>query len=73
MQFAEMAEHVLRPDLDRARTAGMKPGRAARHNLQRLRRRAGRDQNADRIGFGIERIDFAVALGPIAPEAGRLR
>ena len=41
MQFAEMAEHILRPDLDRAGAAGMKPGRPAGHDLQRLHRRAG--------------------------------
>ena len=73
MQFAEMAEHVLRPDLDRAAAAGMKPRRAAGHDLQRLRRRAGRDQHRERIGLGVERIDLAVALRPMAADAGRLR
>src|SRR6202007_3282697 len=73
MQFAEMAEHVLRPDLDRARAAWMKPGRPARYNLHSLRRRAGRHQNTDPIRLGIEGVDLAVALGPMAPEAGRLR
>ena len=47
MQLAEMAEHVLRAELDRAGAAGMEPGRSARHDLQapaparrRLRARA---------------------------------
>ena len=72
MQFAEMAEHVLRPDLDRAGAAGMKPGRPARHHLQRLRRRAGRGQHAERIGLGVEGIDLAVALAPMPADAGGL-
>ena len=72
MQLAEMAEHVLRADLDRAAAAGMEPGRAARHDLQRLRRRAGRGENRERIGLGVERIDLAVALGPVAADAGGL-
>ncbi len=71
MQFAEMAEHVLRADLDRAGAAGMEPGRPARHHLQRLRRRAGRDQHGERIGLGVERIDLAVTLRPMPADAGR--
>src|SRR5262249_57543567 len=38
MKLAEMSEHVLRPDLDRAAAPGMEPGRRARHHLHRLRR-----------------------------------
>ena len=71
MQLAEMAEHVLRADLDRAGAAGMKPGRAAGHDLQRLRRRAGRHQHRERIGFGVEGVDLAVALAPMPADAGR--
>ena len=49
----------------------MKPGRAARHDLQRLRRRAGGRQNGERVGLGIEGVDDTVALGPMAADAGR--
>ena len=56
MQFAEMAEHILRPDLDGAGAAGMKPGRSAGHDLQRLHRRTGCGERGQRIGLGIEGI-----------------
>ena len=46
MQFAEMAEYVLRSDLDGARTAGMEPCGTARNDLQRLNRRAGGGRTA---------------------------
>src|SRR5215467_9906593 len=65
MQFAEMAEHILRPDLDRAGAAGMKPRRSAGRGLQRLHRRAGGGQGREGIGFGIECIDFAVVIAPM--------
>ena len=68
MQLAEMAEHVLRPDLDRAGAAGMEPGGPARHDLQRLHRRAGGSEHRERIGLGVEGVD----LGRRAPtSAGR--
>src|SRR4029077_16792520 len=41
MQLAEISEHILRADLDRARAARMQPGSAAGDGLQRLHRRAG--------------------------------
>src|SRR5580700_10807367 len=41
MQLAEIAEHVLRTDLDRAGAAGMKPGGSAGHHLQSRRRGTG--------------------------------
>ena len=66
MQLAEMAEHVLRADLDGAAAAGMEPGRPARHDLQRLRRRAGGGEHRERIGLGVEGID----LGRLAPTSG---
>ena len=49
----------------------MKPRRTAGHDLQRLRRRAGRRQHRERIGFGVEGVDFAVALAPMPADAGR--
>ena len=45
----------------------MEPGRPARHDLQRLRRRAGRGQHGERVGLGVERIDLAVALDQCRP------
>ncbi len=53
----------------------MQPPRTARHHLQRLRRRAGRDQHGERIGFGVEGVDFVIelALCPMAADAGRFR
>ena len=73
MQLAEIAEHVLRADLDRAAAAGMEPGRAARHDLQRLRRRAGRGEHRQRIGLGVEGVDLAWPRRPVPPAAGRAR
>ena len=70
MQLAEMAEHVLRPDLDRAGAAGMKPGRPAGHDLQRLRRRAGGGQHRERVGLGVEGVDRA---RPCPTSGGRCR
>ena len=72
MQLAEIAEHVLRADLDRAGTSRMQPGRAAGHDLQRLHRRAGRSQHRERIGLGIERIRRGRA-GPVPADALRRR
>ena len=57
VDFAEMADNVLRSDLDRAGAAGMKPGGTAGHDLQRLYRRAGGGQYGERIGLGIEHVD----------------
>ena len=37
----------------------MEPGRPARHDLQRLRRRAGGGQHGERVGLGVERVDLA--------------
>ncbi len=70
MQFAEMTEHVLRADLDRAAAAGMKPGRTARHDLHRRHRRAGGGQHRERIALGVEGIDLA---GPGSTSGGRCR
>ena len=50
----------------------MEPGRTARHDLQRLRRRTSRRQHGERIGLGVEGIDFAIAFAPMAPDARRL-
>ena len=59
----------------------MEPGRSARHDLQRLRRRAGRRQHRERIGLDVERVDLGRradqcrpmpdALGERAAHAGR--
>src|SRR5262249_6110217 len=75
MQLAKMTKHVLRPDLDRARTAWMKPSWPARHDLQRLRRRADRDPNAAVVGLRMEGIGSAtaIALRPMPSEPGRCR
>ena len=65
-----MTEHVLRADLNGPGTAGVKPGRAARHDLHRLRRRSGRRQHRQRVGFDVKRVNLAVAFGPVAADAG---
>ncbi len=70
MQLAEIAEHVLRADLDRARATGMQPSRSARHDLQRPHRGAGRRQGRERIGLGIEGIDLAGLARPMAAAPG---
>ena len=70
MQFAEIAEDVLRPDLDRAGTSRMQPACAARHDLQRLHRRAGRGEHRECIGLGVERIGRGRA-GPMPPDSLR--
>ena len=72
MQFAEVAEHVLRADLDRAGAAGMEPGRPAGHDLQRLRRRAGGGEHRERIGLGVEGVDAAGAADQWRPVPRRL-
>ena len=51
----------------------MKPARSSRRDLQRRRRRAGGGEHGQRIGFGVERIDFTVALLPVPADAGGLR
>ena len=70
MQLAEMAEHVLRADLDGAGAAGMEPGRPAGHDLHRLRRRAGRGQHRERVGLGVEGVD---RRRPCPTSGGRCR
>ena len=70
MQFAEMAEHVLRADLDGAAAAGMEPGRPAGHHLHRLRRRAGGGQHRERVALGVEGVD---RRRPCSTSAGRCR
>src|SRR5829696_3825282 len=71
MQFAEIAKHILRTDLDRARATGMQPAWTARDNLQRLRGRAGRDENGQRVRLHIEHVGFTIAA-PMPPAAVRL-
>src|SRR5262245_64948014 len=72
MQLAEMPEHLLLSDLDRARASRMEPRRPARHDLQRLRLRAGGSEHGERVGFGIEGVDLAGRTRPMAPDAARL-
>src|SRR5215831_11979524 len=69
MQLAEMAEHVLRPDLDRARAARMEPGWRARYGLQRLHRRAGGGERRIGVALGVEEVDLAGFAGPVAADA----
>jgi len=56
MQLAEIAENVLRADLDRSGTPGMQPAWSTRHDLQRLTRGACGGEHRERIGFRIERV-----------------
>ena len=72
MQLAEMAEHILRADLDGAAAAGMEPGRPARHHLQRLHRRAGGRQHGEGVGLGVEGVDRLGLARPVAADAGGL-
>ena len=51
------------------RAAGMEPGRAARHDLQRLRRRAGGGEHRERVGLGVEGIDLGRRARPVAADA----
>src|SRR6516165_4768220 len=67
MQLAEIPEHVLRADLDGAAASWMKPGRSSRHDLHRLRRRARGRKRGERIGLGIEGIDFFAGDRPVPP------
>ena len=69
MQFAEIAQHVLRADLDRAAAARMQPGRPAGHDLQRLRRRARRGQQRQRIGLDVEGVDTVAGARPVTAAA----
>ena len=68
MHFAEVTQHVLRPDLDGAGAARMQPARAARHDLQRLHRRAGGREHRERIGLGVERVRHG-RTGPVPSHA----
>ena len=73
MQLAEIAKHILRPDLDRAGASRMQPARPARHHLQRGRRRARRDQHGERVGFHVENVGLAVDVPVPARALGLAR
>ena len=70
MDLAEMGELVLRPKLQRAGAAGMKPGRRFRDDLQALDRRARGLKHGKRVSLGVERVHWAGSIGPMAPGAG---
>ena len=53
--------------------AGMEPGRAARHDLQRLGRRAGRRQHRERVALGVEGVDLLAAGDQWRPPPSALR
>ncbi len=71
MQFAEPADHVLRPELDRAGAAGMEPARRARNNLQARDR--GPEGGEKREGVALHVVDGSGARRnrPVAPHAVR--
>ena len=69
MQFAKVAENILRTDLDGAAAAGMKPGRATGHDLQGLHRRAGRGENCKCVAFRIEGVDRPGLARPMPADA----
>src|SRR5215212_3022481 len=71
MQFAKISEHVLRPDLNRARATWVQPAWTTRNNLQRLHRRARSDENGKRVRLHIEHVGFTIAA-PMPPAAVRL-
>ena len=50
----------------------MEPRRPARHDLQRLCRRAGGRQHGERVGLGIEGVDLAGRRRPRPADAGHL-
>src|SRR6516164_5269359 len=56
MQLTEMAENVLRADLDGGRTPRMQPVWATGYDLQRLHGCTGGLQHRERISLGIERV-----------------
>src|SRR5437879_6749846 len=72
MHLAEIAEHILRPDLDRTGAPGMQPGRAARDDLKCLHRRAGSGEHRKRIGLGVEQFSLR-RTRPVAAETLRRR
>src|SRR5207244_8280084 len=61
---------ILRADLDGAAAARMEPGRAARHDLQSLARRACRRQNSEGVRLGVENVDRSGLAGPVTAAAG---
>src|SRR5581483_11940079 len=73
VHFAEMAEHVLRPDLDRAAAPRVEPSGSAGNHLQRLQRRAGCGERGEGVALSVEHIDRAVAVRPMPPDAGGAR
>src|SRR3546814_13839277 len=57
MQFAEIAKHVLRAELNGAGAAGMEPARRAGHDLQLVGGDAERRKQREGVRLGIKRIE----------------
>src|SRR6187431_1583401 len=73
MQFAERTEYILRPHLNGAGAAGVKPRWSSGYDLRRLDGRTRCRERGQRIGLGIEGGVFAVAAVPETAGAGRPR
>src|SRR4029078_4308475 len=72
MQFPEVSQYVLRTDLDCAAASGMKPGRAAGHDLQGLYRGSGSSQHGESVGFCVKSIDGSSLIRPVTTASRRL-
>src|SRR5262249_13764613 len=72
MQLAEMAEHILRADLDGAGASGVKPRWRSRNDLRRLYWLAGGGEPRQRVGLDVEGVDLGRRCRPMATSAGRL-
>ena len=71
VKLAEMAEHDLRPELDRARAARVIPVRAAAFDLQLVRRQAAGFQHGEGVGLGVEDADGLGGAVPVTAGTGQ--
>src|SRR3984957_17429653 len=69
MQFAKPADHILRPELQARRTAGMQEGRAAGNDLNGAWGNSEGGEQRQRVAFGVE---DAAAARPMPARALRL-
>ena len=69
MQFAEIAQNVLRPELQRAAAARMEPAGRAAHKLQAAHRHAKRGQQRHDVRLGVEGVHRGRAARPVTARA----
>jgi hypothetical protein len=67
VDHAEARQHLLGPEAQRGRLAGMELAARLAHHLQVVHRRTGLTQQRERLGLGIESVEgLRLAAGPAA-------